>query len=339
MLNTKPRTHLLLSLFFASILVNACGGGGSDGGISGTGITMGRITQFGSIYVNGIRFNVDNARFLRDGTSAAGQQEFSIGEYVVINGTINTASKTGVAQKVTFRDVLEGSVTLASTDNVNIEVLGQRITTDATTVFHGVTQLTDFVAGNIVEVSGIKDANGLVLATSIKLKQDDFVEGVSENEIKGTISSLNTTDKTLMINNILVKYATAILEGFNGQPQNGQFIEVKSNMDIIGNTLIASKIELENEYQDVTANSEIELEGVVTRFVSLSDFDVNGIAVTTTQNTRYKQGTAADVALNILLEVEGKVNAEGVLVAEKIEIEEYEDEHASPENNNDTDNN
>ncbi len=323
------RTRILfVCLLSSSLFIGACGGGGSDGGISGTGapaaITLGRITDFGSIIVNGIRFNVDNATFLRDGSRASGQQEFSIGEYVVIHGTVNDTTKTGVANQVSFKDILEGSVTAATTDNITIEVLGQVITTDNATVYHGsgITRLSDFVAGNIVEVSGIKEANGRVLATSIKLKQNQFIDGESENEIKGIISSLNSTDKTLMINNILVKYGSARLKGFNGPLQNGQFIEVKSKTNIIGNTLIASKIELEeNEYQHITANSKVELEGVVTRFNSLNDFAVNGIPVTATVNTRYKKGTAADVGLNVLLEVEGKVNSAGVLVAEKIEIE------------------
>ncbi len=48
-------------------ILNACGsGGGSDttAGIGGTGIAVGKITGFGSVYVNGDRFTTDNSTFI-----------------------------------------------------------------------------------------------------------------------------------------------------------------------------------------------------------------------------------------------------------------------------------
>ena len=42
------------------VLVTACGGGGGGGGIGGTGLTSsGTISGTGSIFVNGVRFDVD----------------------------------------------------------------------------------------------------------------------------------------------------------------------------------------------------------------------------------------------------------------------------------------
>ena len=56
-------SYRLKRIFLGIILLlvlTACGGGGaSDGGIGGTGITQGRITGFGSIIVNGIKFDVN----------------------------------------------------------------------------------------------------------------------------------------------------------------------------------------------------------------------------------------------------------------------------------------
>ena len=39
----------------------------AEGGMTGTGISAGRITGFGSIYVNGVYYNVDKAAFYRNG--------------------------------------------------------------------------------------------------------------------------------------------------------------------------------------------------------------------------------------------------------------------------------
>ena len=50
--------------YAACIALAACGGGASqvsDGGISGTGISVGPITGFGSIISNGIEFDTVNA--------------------------------------------------------------------------------------------------------------------------------------------------------------------------------------------------------------------------------------------------------------------------------------
>ncbi|MDH3532458.1 MAG: DUF5666 domain-containing protein, partial [Gammaproteobacteria bacterium] len=63
-----------------------------------------------------------------------------------------------------------------------------------------------------------------------------------------------------------------------------------------------------------------ELEGFITRFVSATDFDVEGITVTTNAQTSFENGTSADLALNRKVEVEGDINASGVLVATNVEI-------------------
>ena len=327
-INLQIKKGLSTAIVLFSLFLVSCGGGGGDsvaanGGISGTGITMGRITNFGSIFVNGVRFDVNNATFIRDGSTATlGQADFSVGEFVVLKSTIDAGGTTGTASEVSFTDLLEGRVTSASTDAVTIEVLGQTISTDNLTVFIGFNTLTTLSIGNIVEVSGIKDANGFITATSIRLKATSFQVGTSENEIKGTITSVNSTLETFTIGGITIDYSNADLQGFNGQPpQVGQFVEAKSNQAITGITLLASRIELEDEYQNLEANTEAEIEGLVTSFNSATSFAVNGLAVTTTNATQYENGTVGDIAPNALMEVSGRVNAAGLLVAEEISFE------------------
>lgn len=328
MIKIKYKFLMPIMAALTSIYITACGGAGTiiaDGGISGTGITMGRITNFGSIFVNGVRFDVNSANFVRDGVVSSGQTEFSVGEYVVIKGTVDSAGISGTAVEVSFTDILEGAVTLASFDNSTIEILGQTVTTDQLTVFIGFNLLGDLMAGNMVEVSGVKDAAGIIRATSIKLKELSFVVGESENELKGSISSLNTTTKTFAINTITVDYANAVLDGFNGSaPQDGQFVEVKSDSMTVGYVLLATKVELEDEYQSLEEGTDAKIEGQVTRFVSPLDFDVNGLGVTSNNETEFENGTVDNITLGIFLEVEGKVGTNGVLIAESISLKENE---------------
>jgi hypothetical protein len=319
-----------IAVITLSSALSACGGGISiadNGGITGTGITTaGRVTGFGSIWVNGIRFNVDNATFTRDGVTSTGQSEFRIGEYVVIKGSVDKTTQSGIANDVSFTDLLDGAVTAVSTNNSTIEILGQSVEVDANTTLlderdgsaNTFPNLTDLALGNIVEVSGIKDSSGLIKATSIKLKK----EVGTENELKGKINNINLSSKTFIIGNIFIDYSSANLEGFNGPPANNQFVEVKSSTTYNGSTLFAIKVKLEDENLETEVGAEFEIEGIVTRYVSDTDFDVNGISVTTTAETQYKKNLPSDVLeLDVEIEVKGKTNSLGILVAEEIEFE------------------
>lgn len=321
------RSTIIKFLFFLSVGLTlfSCGGGGNqlaEGGISGTGITMGRITNFGSIFVNGIEFDTSNATFQRDNLAApGGQSDYRVGEFVIINGSVDAGGSTGTAFDVTFKDLLEGAVTqVGSPQGTSIRVLGQLVDTDLLTVFHGFTQLVDLQVGNIVEVSGVKDSAGTITATSITLKHAGFIPGQTENELKGIISNLG--NQTFTIGNLTIDYSQATLNGFPAQGlQSGQFVEVKSTTAINVNTLVADSIKLENEYLDLQGVTIAEIEGQVTSFQSLTQFTVNGIPVTTTSQTQFKNAPASTLAADVFVEVEGVVDAAGVLVANQVAFE------------------
>ena len=88
------------------LLLSSCGGGDmftagiGGGGIGGTGISMGTIAGFCSIWVNGVRYDVSNASFTRDGASVSGQGDYRIGEVVTITGSVNADGVSGVAPEV-----------------------------------------------------------------------------------------------------------------------------------------------------------------------------------------------------------------------------------------------
>ncbi len=317
--------YTLLTVLF-SLYLSGCGGS-SDGGISGTGVTMGRISNFGSIIVNGVRFDVDDADFTRDDLLGASQDDYSVGEFVVIKGSIDDSGLTGTAEEVTFTNEIEGAVTVASLDGLSLEILGQKVITDKLTVLIDFDAVINLTVGNIVEVSGTKDVNGNILATSIKLKSTDFISGTSENELKGYVENLNATSKTFMISNITIDYTNATLEEFGSQDLvDGLYVEVESESMIVDNVLEADKIELEDESLELADGSEVNIKGQITRFASTTDFDVNGLVVTTDQNTEYSDGNTNDLVEGAFVELEGETNSEGVIVAESISFEDEDEE-------------
>ena len=307
------------------LLLSSCGGGDmltagiGGGGIGGTGISMGTIAGFGSIWVNGVRYDVSNASFTRDGASVSGQGDYRIGEVVTITGSVNADGVSGVANSVEYDDSLEGTVSAASTDGETLSVLGVTVRVDALTLLHGFNALTDLQAGNVVEISGYKQQD-TIRATSIILKQATFTDNQSTIEIKGTVSDVDLIAKTFKLGTLVVDYASASLSMPNNLVTAGQFVEVKSRQAPQGNRLIASEVELKDEYPNYNNGQEVELEGLVTSFSSILQFSVNGQPTTTNASTTYEYGLASDVQLNSLVEVKGTINSNGVLLAEEVSL-------------------
>ena len=115
---TLPPIFRSISFMLATLL-SASGGGrggdslassGSGGGIGGTGYSSsGTIDGFGSIFVNGVEFETDEALIELDGkTATAG--ELGLGMVVLVTGTVNEDGITGNATHVVFDDEVEGPV-------------------------------------------------------------------------------------------------------------------------------------------------------------------------------------------------------------------------------------
>src|SRR3990172_5334415 len=160
----------------------ACGtgdpGGLAGGGIGGTGISVGKITAFGSVFVNGVEFETTGATITIDGQTAMnGQDDLEIGMIVAVEGTFNVDGGRGTAKSINFKDNLEGPVTSLNTTAQTLTVLGQTVIVDAATEIYDASgarvTLDNIVTGNNVEVSGFTDAEGAIHATYIKVKADE----------------------------------------------------------------------------------------------------------------------------------------------------------------------
>ncbi|HHC73745.1 MAG TPA: hypothetical protein ENK78_01535 [Thiothrix sp.] len=329
-LSKGHRLSIHLITIFCVLMMQACGGGGSgtlvaEGGISGTGITFGPISGFGSIYVNGVRYDVDHARFFRDGELANAQSDYRIGEIVTITGEINPDG-TGQALTVEFMDSLEGNVSQITQDNLSFEVLGQKITINGATLLHGFKQLSELRLNNIVEISAQRNAAGDWLASSVSLKQSDFIEGVSVLSLEGNISALDIQQQTFKVGKQTIDYSKidpAVQNRLTDAPL-GQAIYIRAssqqalqNDQFIANTLTLSLTRSQHQFP---VGTEVELTGIIDQFISSADFHVNGQAVTSLSTVSFENGQASDLQLNTLVEVEGIINAVGVLEAEEIAI-------------------
>jgi len=302
-------------------LTGCGGGGGSAAPAAGSSVvSSGAITGFGSVHVNGIHFETTGASFTVD-DAPGGQDDLAVGDVVKIRGRVNDDGRTGTATEVIGDDAVEGPVTALDLLAGTLVVAGQSVITDADTSFDDNipgSSLAGLVVGDLVEVAGFFDAAGAVRATRIEKKTVG-----SKIEVHGLVADLDTVNQRFRLNALTVSYVGAVLDGFPGnQISDGDFVEAKGTTFVAG-VLQATKVELEgpdaaDDGEDGEAKREIE--GLITRFVSATDFDVAGRPVTTTPGTVYENGTAADLAVNLKVEVEGPVDAAGILVARKVSI-------------------
>lgn len=322
MTRTFTRLISLTATALLAVGLAACGGGGGappvnnpppGGGIDGVGAAIGPIANFGSIFVNGVQFSTSSAQ-VRIENSPATESQLEVGQIVKVKGRIANDGRTGTAETVDFNDSVEGPVQSVDLTASTLVVLGQTVRVTATTVFDNSfanPSLAGIAVGSVVEVSGFPNGAGEIVATRIEPKAAGGLF-----ELFGVVSSLAGT--RFNITTTVVDFATAALP--NGSPTNGACVEVKGSV-FAGGVLTATRVEVESCTLAVASGDRGEIEGLITRFVSATDFSIGLQAITTTGATVYENGTAAGLGLNVKVEAEGSFNAAGTLVATEIEFE------------------
>jgi len=324
----------LFPILLTAFLIGACGGGGGgsttpppvvnppppppSGGITRTGVAFatGPVTGFGSVIVNGIHYDTSGALFTKDGLSTT-QDDLAVGHNVVVTGTIDDNNTNAVATNVDFNDNVEGPV--SSVDSVAgiIVVLGQTVILGPDTSIDDSCPATldDLLGVAAVEVSGTVNADGAIVATRLECKSV-----LGEMEVTGTVSNLNATAMTFQINALVVDYSAAAMDNFPSTISDGDPVEAKGTTLGANDELIATRVEFKIALFDGAAGDHAEIEGFITSFESATLFEVNDIPVTTNSSTTFEGGAAADLGLNLKVEVEGEFDAAGTLVATKVEI-------------------
>jgi hypothetical protein len=328
----KSIHHKLLLPAAMALLVAACGGGGGGDtsagpvppasqppttpGATKTVIVTVAIGGFGSVIVNGVRYDTSGTE-VRIEDRAGTVAELRVGQVVRIEAQVD--DKGGATAKLIEQHrLLQGTVQSVNAAAGTITVAGQVVKVDDDTSFDDSIargSLDGIKVGDRVEVHGFASSSGQARATRIE-KAD---AGDLEVEAKGLVSALDTVARRFRVGTLNVDYSTATLEGFGTEGiRAGDFVEVKGREMLADGTLKASRVHKEDGRTPGQSGTESEVEGLVTRFVSATDFDVAGQKVTTTSATTYTGGTASDLKLDVKVEAEGKLDASGTLVAAKV---------------------
>lgn len=311
-----------------ALLAAACGGGGSTGdsssapppsGSSKTVLVTGTISGFGSVIVNGVHYDTSTAT-VRIDDHPSSDDLLEVGEVVRLEAEVDGQGRAR-ATLVEQDHLLEGSVEAVDVTGGTLVIAGQVVLVDVDTSFDDSIvpgSLAGIVAGDRIEVHGFVDSDGQVHATRL----EESGPGETEVEVTGLVAGLDTGARRFTIGSLVVDYSTAVLEDFGaGGPASDDLVEVKGAEFLADGALRAIKVEKEDGGLNGNDGDEAEVEGFVTRFVSLVDFDVAGQQVTTSAATAFEGGTSADLAVDVKVEVEGEFDAAGVLVARKVQFE------------------
>lgn len=316
--------NFLVAVIVAAFAVSCGGSGSGSGSMSGMNnvVATGVITGFGSIFVNGVHFQTAAALIVKNGKTVD-QSQLAVGEVARIKGQANESDGQGDAEEVDVDEAVVGPISAIDTTNADVTVLGQTVKINAGTSFGKSIQpgdITGLTMGEVIRVDGMRDASGNIVATRI-----DQGSSGDPLQVVGTASGLNPTAHTLMIGSLIVDYSSANLEHFaSGGPSNGDTVEVQgTSFNATTTTLTATEVRrlMTDQEEEGGEDMDVEREGLITNFVSATQFDVGGQAVTTTSSTVYANGTASDLANNVKVEVEGMLNSSNVLVASSIRFE------------------
>lgn len=316
-----------LSIAVLAMALAGCGGGGGSGSpassttttptaaVSG-GTAEGQITGFGSVIVDGVRYDDAQAKVVIDDDADAPRAGTTAG----LRLGMRVALKHGAddsATEITVDSSIKGPVTRVDVAQSTIVVLGTTVkvvTTGANvTLFEGYGSLADIKAGDIIEVHAVESADGSVQATRIERASAGDLALI---KLVGRVASLDATAKTFKLGAMTVNYAAAKLTPANAILANDQRVVIYSKTAPAAATILADKVKVKDRRS--AQAGKLTVGGAVTDFQSSSSFNVSGFKVDAS-SAKFEHGTAADLVNGARIKVKGITNGD-VLKADEVEF-------------------
>jgi hypothetical protein len=313
------RRRTLLGLGAATLLAG-CGGGtelagvgsGGTGGQGPLAYSVGPITGFGSVIVNGIRFDDSTARVTDDASEARALSELGLGMIVEIEGTVDAATGSGTARAIRIVSRVRGTVGVIDAAAGRFAVLGTTVAVDEATVRDDDAVSPLPPAGETVEVWGFPDAStGVVRATRVERRDP----GRSPAKLSGTVSGLDLAARRCVVDRQSVD-----LGGVLPLPAglvDGAAATVWGPPPGADGVLRATRIQLDRPglAPDV---EQARIDGTVSGLVSAARFVVAGVPVDAS-GAEVSGGGVAGLRDGARVRVIGAVR-DGVVVASTVEI-------------------
>lgn len=312
-------TSRLAALVGAAVLA-ACGGGGGADTAAPTAVSLGTVTGFGSVIVDGIRYDDRSASRSIDTESGApddhgGSVELKLGQRVVVVTAGDDSN--GRALSVSVSAEVIGRVTATSP---NLVVAGQtiQVNTDPAagpvTVLDGYVSVGDISVGDRAEVHGVpKNVAGQLVIQATRIERKPSADAWVR--VAGAVGNLASDGSSFTLGGLTVNVGgTTRIVPRAASLANGQRVVVWSTGAQAGNAINASFIRIRRgEQQDA---SEFRLAGPVSDCTApcAGSFKVGGVTVNAS-TAEFRNGTANDLSNGKWVLVRGSLNTMGSQVA------------------------
>jgi hypothetical protein len=310
-----------LSMILLLLAVTSCGGELQTAGIEGTGdtaISAGTVSGFGSIYVNGVRFDTSDAQVEINDNRFAGEGDIALGMVVRVEGRLSEATGVGVAEKVIYDRLLKGSISVVTEVDANtrsLTVLGQTVIVQSDIAFDG-TGFADLASGVLVEVSGFPNTAGDIVAT--RIKHITAAQGPAF-DVEGRLGALNLNEQRFELEGLTVDYTSAtFVGGFAGDLVEEQRVEVEGDQLSQG-VLTATSVRFKDMEFSVSPATRVHLEGLIEEFESASAFRVKGLLVDAGV-AHIEHGSSNQFQNGVRVAIEGTVLSGDQLRADRIRL-------------------
>jgi hypothetical protein len=324
-MKTKLLQLLYLGMAFLGLLT-ACSGGGINITAEGPVIpplppmqsseditTHGVIAGTGGLTINDVRY-ATNATSVTVNDQPGTLSDLDPGLIVTLRGSINSDGQSGTADSIDFDANLIGPVENLDAANGRILVMGQSVMTDPDTQFGaGIDPATyaGLSLGDIVQISGYADAGGAIRATRI-----DTHSSNAELQLIGEVAGLDLANLLFTINGLVIDYSGAIFIDLpGGAPSNGMMIKAIGAMS--GGLFNVERLVTAPALPGSTGQ-RVQTAGLITRFNSSADFDINNSAAAVNAGTSYQNGNVGDLAQNAEVVIDGDLSSSGRITANRL---------------------
>ena len=314
------KLFVVMSALSTAGLLTACGGGGGSAGTTNATTSIGKIDGFGSVYVNGVKYDTSHTSYHVDDQSASDDSALGVGMKVKVVGRVNSDGKTGSADSIYYDDDLEGPIDAGSLvvngDTTTFTIFGMAVSADAnSTVFDDGASYSGLTEDQEIEVSGFFDGTQIV-ASRIELQSDSD----RDYEIKGTVTQYDGSTITIELKNLStagpydISSSVEIDSDLPADPV-GTFVEI----ELVDNGGILEVVKIEPDDDDLIDDSDDDHDAEIRGILMGNDVDgytVNDIPVVFNDPVDPQ-------LIGTEVEVEGHM-VDGTLVVHEIEREDGE---------------
>jgi Domain of unknown function (DUF5666) len=389
-LGSLARRSALLASLVTALAITACGGGGgsSDSAAApATGanpntpaataaaddaLSNGAITGFGSVIVNGVRFDDSSARVSDDDDDdnpGRSKDDLRLGMIVTVTGTSGTGTgsvtATGTATAIAFASELQGpvqsingstasgTVTTTATGTTTgtatgtttgtptaavgtqtLTILGQTVVAGTRTIYDPTDLPNGFAS---IRIGNVLEVHGFLDPATNKLMATRIARKNNANSYKitGNVSSLKATSKTFKIGSETISYDGINPNRLRANLADGLTVRVRlSTTQTTTGTWNATRIKAAHPVME--NRNKVEIEGLITAFTSATKFSVRGVPVDASAAS-FPKGTAT-IVLGARVEVKGAL-VNGVLIASRVKVESDDEGNNGNGNGSGDDNN